>query len=106
ANPTYCFWVAAMNLTLITGNCLFESIELNCSGFLHSQVLSSPPKFFQSINQNSLFVFLISNLLTGLINFQIETIFVTNMLAIIILSFYLIIILALTWKLRNYKLKI
>ncbi|MBW0461517.1 hypothetical protein O181_001232 [Austropuccinia psidii MF-1] len=106
ANPTYCFWVAAMNLTLITGNCLFESIELDCSGFLHNQVLSSPPKFFQSINQNSLFVFLISNLLTGLINFRIETIFVTNMLAIITLLFYLVIILALTWKLRNYKLKI
>ncbi|KNZ57310.1 hypothetical protein VP01_218g8 [Puccinia sorghi] len=51
ANPTYCFWIAATNMTVITGHSLVREVLL-CGG-------AAVPDLFTAINRNGLAVFLV-----------------------------------------------
>ncbi|KAA1125047.1 Glucosaminyl phosphatidylinositol (GlcN-PI) nositol acylation protein [Puccinia graminis f. sp. tritici] len=64
ANPTYCFWIAALNLSLITGHSfihdvLFRPDHPSSKPIERSQnSAKNIPLIFQFINQNSLAIFL------------------------------------------------
>ncbi|KAA1109470.1 Glucosaminyl phosphatidylinositol (GlcN-PI) nositol acylation protein [Puccinia graminis f. sp. tritici] len=66
ANPTYCFWIAALNLSLITGHSfihdvLFRPDHPSSKPLERSQnSAKNIPLIFQFINQNSLAIFLFS----------------------------------------------
>ncbi|OUM55369.1 hypothetical protein BVG19_g4896 [[Candida] boidinii] len=114
ANGLYVIWVCAYNLTFLTGFKLIENLvwgdELNDENVeiitnedgkndksydtvdpleiskLHYK--ESTPLSLQFINDNSLIIFLIANLLTGLINLTFNTIDSSDITAILILIVY------------------
>ncbi len=84
ANFPYVMWVVSYNATFLL---CYDLIEKFIPGNLTSTVLDS-------INNNGLFIFLVSNLLTGFINMSINTLETSNKMAVIILIGY-----SLTWTL-------
>lgn len=71
-------WVVSYNATFLL---CYDLIEKFIPGTLASTVLDS-------INNNGLFIFLVSNLLTGFINMSINTLETSNRMAVIILIGY------------------
>ncbi|KAG0148442.1 hypothetical protein CROQUDRAFT_694377 [Cronartium quercuum f. sp. fusiforme G11] len=94
ANAAYCAWVAAMNVSLLLGYQL-----LSRQGPI--------PRIYEAANANSLAVFLVGNLLTGLVNLSIETVYVTNKWAsLAILEGYLAIVVGVAWIIRRHRLRL
>ncbi|KAF9973019.1 Glucosaminyl phosphatidylinositol (GlcN-PI) nositol acylation protein [Actinomortierella ambigua] len=69
--------------------------------------LSCPP-LLEAINRNGLATFLIANVMTGLVNLSIKTLYTPNLQAVAILTIYIFIISAVawTWQLMGWKLKL
>ncbi|KAI9294805.1 hypothetical protein K502DRAFT_291814 [Neoconidiobolus thromboides FSU 785] len=78
-NFSYVAWVSAINIILVMVFRLLEDI-LN---------IKKAPIIFQAINYNSLFIFLIANLLTGLVNITVPTLDVSDFVAYVILIGYI-----------------
>ncbi|POV96777.1 hypothetical protein PSHT_14962 [Puccinia striiformis] len=99
ANPTYCFWIAGVNLTLITGHSLISEV-------LIPHTTSKLPITFEIINQNSLAIFLFANLLTGIINLSVHSMYINPVPAFSILLLYLACIVAFAYLIRNLKISL
>ncbi|KAF9107169.1 Glucosaminyl phosphatidylinositol (GlcN-PI) nositol acylation protein [Mortierella sp. AM989] len=69
--------------------------------------LSCPP-LLEAINRNGLAVFLIANILTGLVNLNIKTLYTSNSQALAILTVYIATISAVAWvwQVKGWKLKL
>jgi len=65
---------------------------------------SSAPALLESINKNSFILFLLANVTTGLINLNIQTMFVGNMKAMGILCVYAMGICAFAWLCRRKRI--
>jgi phosphatidylinositol glycan class W len=57
-------------------------------------------------NFNQLGLFLIGNLLTGLINISINTLFASYFPTLMILLFYIFLLSAIAWYAKQYKVRI
>ncbi|CAI5756458.1 unnamed protein product [Candida verbasci] len=95
-NLPYVLWVVSYNSTLLLGYNLIEK-------FIPSKQFSY---ILDSINNNGLIIFLIANLLTGLVNMTINTLKTEDKISLMILTGY-----ALTWTsvailLNKYKMYI
>ncbi|GAA5823039.1 hypothetical protein JCM10212_004226 [Sporobolomyces blumeae] len=64
------------------------------------------PALFEAINKNGLVVFLVANVLTGLINVSIETMYSSDFVALVVLGSYLSVVLGIAWVLRDKRIKI
>lgn len=73
-NLTFCVWVLAHNILMLA--------------LIHTVAVSAPP-IFESINRHGLLVFIVANLLTGLVNLSINTLQVSDSVAFWILAGYL-----------------
>ena len=92
-------WVAAYNTTFLFGYLLIE-ISLFPSGD------NAVPPLMEAINKNGLAVFLAANLLTGLINVSIRTMYVGDRIAIVVLVAYSAALSSLAWVARGLRWKI
>lgn len=95
----YVLWVAAYNTTFLFGYLVIE-ISLFSSGG------NAVPPLLEAINKNGLAVFLAANLLTGLINVAIRTMYVSDRLAIVVLVAYSSVLCSLAWVGRGLRWKI
>ncbi|PWN33097.1 GWT1-domain-containing protein [Meira miltonrushii] len=70
--------------------------------------LAKTPSLFHALNAQAFTVFLLANLLTGLVNISIQTIFASNSFALFVLLLYLLTCLgiALLFQSQGWKLKI
>ncbi|WWC91613.1 uncharacterized protein L201_006559 [Kwoniella dendrophila CBS 6074] len=93
ANAPYVLFISSYNTLFLLGYLLIE--------FLFPQI--PIPKLLESINQNGLLVFLIANLFTGLINISIESMYLNNVLAMLVLLAYSIAVCGLAWLWRGSK---
>ncbi|EIW72255.1 hypothetical protein TREMEDRAFT_58415 [Tremella mesenterica DSM 1558] len=64
------------------------------------------PGLLEAINRNGLIIFLVANLLTGLINLSMETIYVKEGIALIVLVGYSAGICLIAWFLRGLRLRL
>mmetsp|Transcript_5543 Transcript_5543/g.6442 ORF Transcript_5543/g.6442 Transcript_5543/m.6442 type:complete len:463 (-) Transcript_5543:249-1637(-) len=97
ANLSYCIWV------LTTSQLMLLSFEVVFTiPYVHD-----PSVLIHSINRNQLPIFLLSNLLTGICNFCINTLYTSDGWAFFILNCYLIVVCSCSIILhkRNYVLK-
>ncbi|RAL61806.1 hypothetical protein DID88_002869 [Monilinia fructigena] len=94
ANLPYFLWVSAFNCSQLTAFCLVETIF---SPAAHQSTDAKTEKenyelatsrVLESFNRNGLAIFLAANLLTGLVNLTIPTLFVSNLQAMGILLLY------------------
>ena len=90
-------WVTAYNTTFIFAYLL---IELLLATF------TPTPPLLNAINANGLVIFLIANLLTGLINLSIKTMYVGDVTSMAILVGYSGAVCCLSWLARQSRLKL
>jgi phosphatidylinositol glycan class W len=94
ANLPYIFWISAFNCGQLTAYCSIESIffpqysratdredERKAYNFATSRVLAA-------YNRNGLAIFLLANLLTGIVNLTVPTLHVTDLQAMVLLLGY------------------
>ncbi|KAF9427861.1 Glucosaminyl phosphatidylinositol (GlcN-PI) nositol acylation protein [Podila epigama] len=89
--------------------------NLSTSGSKHqrpSQTVLLPPltcpPLLEAVNRNGLAVFLVANVLTGLVNMSIQTLYTSDAKALIILTAYMALVtgVAWVWQVRGWKLKL
>ncbi|GAA5979812.1 hypothetical protein JCM11641_002701 [Rhodosporidiobolus odoratus] len=116
ANLPYVLWITAFNTSFIF---LYLAIHLVVASRSSSPSSTSPsqhgnssqsattaPVIFEAINRNGLVVFLLSNLLTGLINLSVETMYASNLTALVVLTGYSAIVVGVAWGLRRKRIKL
>lgn len=117
ANLPYVLWITAFNTSFLFLYLIVHLVATNASSSsaaststspsLHSPQLSSSPisapLIFEAINRNGLIVFLVANLLTGLINVSIETMYSSKFTSISILLSYSSLVVGVAWSLRRKR---
>jgi phosphatidylinositol glycan class W len=99
ANLPYVLWLAAYNTTFLFGYLVLE-ISLFSSG-------GTPvPPLLEAINNNGLAVFLAGNVLTGLINLSMRTMYASDTSAMIVLIAYSSVLCTAAWLGRGVRLKL
>ena len=101
ANLPYVAWVAAYNTSFLLG---YLVIEINL--FPSPAPRQAVPPLLEAINRNGLAVFLVANLLTGLVNVTIQTMYAPDVSATLVLLSYSIAVCAFAWVARRTTLKI
>ncbi|KAK9894640.1 GWT1-domain-containing protein [Cystobasidium minutum MCA 4210] len=102
ANTSYVLWVAAFNVSFL---CLYLAVDL--FGFAgNSLTKTRGPALFDALNRNSLAVFLVANLLTGLVNVSMKTMYASDTTAVLVLLMYTGILVTFAWQSRHLRLKI
>uniref|UniRef100_A0A6V7MAH6 Phosphatidylinositol-glycan biosynthesis class W protein n=1 Tax=Bracon brevicornis TaxID=1563983 RepID=A0A6V7MAH6_9HYME len=79
----------------------FEDIKTN-----RAITIDSTPEIFQAVNYNGLIFFLIANLMTGLINMTIRTIYVESFYALQVVTYYIIIVVMVALILYRYRIQL
>lgn len=119
ANISYILWVAAYNTSFILGYIFLDMV------FFPTRILKirdptdpsgkrllieekgpkiSAPALLEAINKNAFILFLLSNVATGLINLNIQTMFVGNMKAMCLLCAYSMSTCVFAWLCRRKRL--
>ncbi|KAK4705071.1 glucosaminylphosphatidylinositol acyltransferase, partial [Phenoliferia sp. Uapishka_3] len=115
ANMAYVVWVAAFNASFLFGY-LLVSMWSSATLLSDSDSSTSPnavpipstsaPAIFDAINRNSLVVFLVANLLTGLVNVSMQSMYASDLLALVVLLLYCGACVGAAWALRKKRLRI
>ncbi|KAK4052178.1 Glucosaminyl phosphatidylinositol (GlcN-PI) nositol acylation protein [Microbotryomycetes sp. JL201] len=102
ANLPYVVWTAAFNTSFLF---LYMSIHMWST---HSPTTraTTAPATFDAINRNSLVVFLIANVLTGLVNVSIKSMYASTTVAMTVLVAYCAAVVGSAWLLREKRLRI
>jgi phosphatidylinositol glycan class W len=114
ANLPYFLWIAAFNSTQITAFCFIETLFFPQ---LYRSTPTSPKeeeeiykastsRVLEAFNRNGLAIFLVANLLTGLVNLTIPTLHVSDLEAMGILLVYAGIVTGLAVGLDMYDISI
>ncbi|KAK9480311.1 GWT1-domain-containing protein [Lipomyces japonicus] len=106
ANLPYVLWIASYNNIYILLYFLVETF------FFHSRrdvtYEDTVPRGVDAVNVNGLAIFLLANVLTGLVNLTVNTLKVKNVQALSLLIGYCAVLSAISWfiKSRQWRLKI
>jgi phosphatidylinositol glycan class W len=112
ANLPYFFWICAFNSCQITAFCLVETIffpqaHQNLDAKAGAEVYeTSTSRVFEAYNRNGLAIFLVANLLTGLVNLSVPTLDITDIQAMVILFAYISVVTGLAIGLDVYNISI
>ena len=113
ANLPYFLWIAAFNSTQILAFCAIETLffpALNKSGTNQKEeeevYKASTSRVLEAFNRNGLFIFLIANLMTGVVNLTVPTLHVTDLEAMGILVAHAAIVTGLAVGLDIYDISI
>lgn len=112
ANLPYVLWVAAFNSVFILGYCLVDTIFF--PAFYNAtdkktekeEYLFATSKLMRAFNRNGLALFLVANLLTGLVNMTVPTLDVTPVVTMAIMLGYTGVLSILAVVLDNYNVSI
>lgn len=115
-NLPYILWISAVNTSCILGYYLLDMFFFPrrvsrlkdtsdpTGKRLMGEEGSHTPILLEAINANSLVIFLVANIATGLINFSLKTMYTADGKAILILSGYGFGICGFAWLFRNRRL--
>ena len=114
ANLPYIFWTAAFNTTQLTLFCLVETIYFPASyrsadsskQVQEDSYKHATSRVLEAYNRNGLFIFLVANLLTGLVNMTVPTLHVDALPAMGILLGYSAVLTCLAVGLDVYNISI
>lgn len=112
ANLPYVLWVAAFNTSQLTLFCLIETIFLpnlydyKTRASEHEVVQKYTSPLLRAFNRNGLAIFLLANLLTGLVNLTLPTLNMTDMQAMAVLLAYITTLSGVALILDKYNISI
>ncbi|CAG9320979.1 PIGW [Blepharisma stoltei] len=95
-NVSYTSWVVSHNLFYLSVVCLAERCVVNCS----------PNAIIDAINYNQLPYFMLSNLMTGIVNVSMFTLYTPGCLAYFIITLYMFTALSVMWLLLKFHIKL
>ncbi|EFA04229.1 uncharacterized protein LOC107397980 [Tribolium castaneum] len=105
ANSAYCFWVLFIGIFMTGLYYIFAKIlEDTFRNKLHVNL--QLPLIFQAINYNGLVFFLVSNLLTGLVNVLCDTLQVSSVVSLGIITVYMLVNCAIVCVLFTKQIKL
>lgn len=114
ANLPYVLWVCAYNTTFILCYLLVDMFFYSRMSSTRTTTLSSlqtstkristPSVLLDAINVNGLALFLCANVLTGLINLSVRTMYASDAISLSILSLYSFTICGIAWATRTRRL--
>ncbi|GAA6033374.1 hypothetical protein JCM8097_006719 [Rhodosporidiobolus ruineniae] len=104
ANLPYVLWITAFNTSFLF---LYLAVHLSIDSIpAFSRHASAAPAIFEAINRNGLVVFLAANLLTGLVNLSVQTMYASDSTAVAVLVLYSGAVVGLAWALRRKRIKL
>lgn len=112
ANLPYVFWVSAFNSAQITLFCAIETLffpivyTATDTAAENKENVRATSKILKSFNRNGLAVFLLANLLTGLVNLSLDTLSMGQMGAMGVLVAYISLLTAVAVALDSWNLSI
>ncbi|GAA5909839.1 hypothetical protein JCM8208_000965 [Rhodotorula glutinis] len=124
ANAPYVLWTAAFNTSFLVlylavhhldsstvarasaASSLSPSAAARASSPPRDGAVLPPPRLFVAINKNGLAVFLVANLLTGLCNVSLSTLYAPDALALAVVTGYAASVCAVAWALRGTRVKL
>ncbi|CAI5731489.1 unnamed protein product [Peronospora destructor] len=95
-NLSYLLWVMAESVFLLAMYCVIQTVCM----------LPRVPLLFQGINQNQLFIFIVANLMTGVVNLSMHTIHATPAIACAVLLLYMLAVCVLASVLQQAHIRI
>ncbi|KLO07820.1 GWT1-domain-containing protein [Schizopora paradoxa] len=110
ANLPYVLWVCAYNTSfilcyLISDVMFYSRIPSNQSSEISGgKRVSTPSILLDAINRNGLVLFLAANILTGLVNLSVRTMYASDAFAMVILLSYSFAICGLAWIAKTRRL--
>jgi len=105
-NLAYVVWILALNLLLL---CVFlaSHLALGSLTLIGSPLAQISPSFLAlAINHNPLPFFLLANLVTGLINLSMQTVYAPSVTAIIVIVLYILFVYGIAGLLYYYKVSL
>jgi phosphatidylinositol glycan class W len=109
ANVPYVLWVVAFNNTQILLFCAIESLCFPAAYLPQDRKLAPDEmasRIMQAFNSNGLVVFLVANLLTGLVNLTIDTLGMGNLAAMGVLGVYAVLVTGFALALQRFGIRI
>lgn len=112
ANQPYVFWVSAFNCVQITVFCLVETVFFPGVYMAADRTLEkkecekATSRVLKAFNRNGLAIFLLANLLTGLVNLTLDTLNISQTGAMIVLVAYAALLTAVAVGLDAWDLSI
>ena len=112
ANLPYVLWVATFNCTQLTMFCLIETYcfpelsKAEMGSVERRESARATPRILKAFNRNGLAIFLVANLVTGLINLTIDTLRMGQYQAMVILLLYAALISSLALGLDYWDISI
>ena len=112
ANQPYVFWVSAFNCAQITLFCLIETVSFPGvykaaeKGIEDKECARATSRILYSLNRNGLAIFLLANLLTGLVNLTLDTLNMSHSAAMGVLITYTSLVTAVALMLDRWNLSI
>ncbi|ODN81579.1 GPI-anchored wall transfer protein 1 [Cryptococcus amylolentus CBS 6039] len=106
ANTPYVLWVAAYNTSFLLGYLLLSHFLPTQPTSSSSSSPSSVPPLLEAMNKNSLVIFLVANLLTGLVNVTMETMYVGKWVAMGVLGVYTAGVAWVGWALKGKRIQL
>ena len=112
ANQPYVLWVSAFNCAQITVFCLVETLFFSGIYMAGNRIVerreceNATSRVLKAFNRNGLAVFLLANLLTGLVNLTLDTLSMSHIGAMVVLVGYAALLTAVAIKLDAWNLSI
>lgn len=112
ANLPYVLWVAAFNTVQVLACCVIDTVFFpafyNASDKKSEKeaYYAATSKILRALNRNGLVLFLLANLLTGLVNMTVPTLDVSPPVTVLILVAYMATITGVAVVLDNYNIQI
>ncbi|KAJ7825393.1 GWT1-domain-containing protein [Mycena olivaceomarginata] len=115
ANLPYALWIAAFNTSYILGYLVLDMLFFPTPAVRRKKsrqstddmsASASPvraPPLLEAINKNALPVFLLANVLTGLVNLSMQTMYASAGVSMSVLSLYAFVVSGVAWRLKGVR---
>lgn len=102
-NAAFVVWTIAHNVTILFCICMVFAVAGTSRQSSNRDFYGENPPIFSAVNQHSLLIFILANLMTGFVNLSMDTLNATHAQAISVIFLYLcavgVVALVLEWRL-------
>ncbi|KAJ7782797.1 GWT1-domain-containing protein [Mycena metata] len=119
ANLPYALWITGFNTSFILGYLVLDMIFFpgpmrkkrqsggyNDREYGKEKEMRRAPELLEAVNLNALPLFLLANLLTGLVNLSMQSMYASDAKAMGVLALYAVVVCGVAWGVRGRRVKL